>query len=89
MARGQAEAVDERVSNPTTRWRSLAEIAAHLGLHEASVRNYMQRHGLPGYRLGAKDWRFDLDEVDRWLKARQGKKTRAVARPNNGRKALA
>lgn len=69
MVRGQEAVVNGDSDSTTTKWLSLCDIAAHLGVHQESVRRYMKRHGLPGYRLGL-NWRFDIAEVDAWLKTR-------------------
>ena len=47
------------------------EVAKHLGCCLRSVDNYMQR-GCPYYKLGHRQVRFDLGEVQAWVKREYG-----------------
>lgn len=56
----------------------LAEAAAHLGVCERTVREWIKHKALPAKRAG-RDWRFDLEELDQWVDA-QPTKPRAKLR---------
>lgn len=43
------------------------EVADRFGISISSVNNYM-RQGMPYYRIGSKLVRFDLEDVEKWLK---------------------
>ena len=43
------------------------EVAERFGISISSVNNYM-RQGMPYYRIGSKLVRFDLEDVEKWLK---------------------
>ena len=43
------------------------EVAERFGISVSSVNNYM-RQGMPYYRIGSKLVRFDLEDVEKWLK---------------------
>ena len=42
------------------------ELAAYLKLHEITVCKYAAEGVIPGRRIG-RVWRFDKDEIDRWI----------------------
>lgn len=43
------------------------EVAERFGISVSSVNNYM-RQGMPYYKIGIKLVRFDLEDVEKWLK---------------------
>lgn len=43
-----------------------AEIARRLGVSERTVRNWVEREGLPAYKLGSL-LRFEVVEVEKWI----------------------
>ena len=45
---------------------TVKEVAAFLKLKEATVCSLASEGKLPGFKLG-KSWRFDMDEVERWI----------------------
>lgn len=50
------------------RWLTLAEAADHLGVTERTIRNYIARGALPGYRLaGKRALRVKLTDVNALL----------------------
>ena len=56
-------------------WKSIAEIAEHLGVHEESVRRWIKGRAMPAVKIG-KVWRFKVSEVDRWAKAGASRKVK-------------
>jgi len=53
----------------TRRWLSQAAAAEHLGVTDRTIRNYVARGTLKGYRLkGSRLIRVDLNEVDALLR---------------------
>jgi len=61
------------------------EMAAYLKLHEITICKYAAEGVIPAVRIG-RVWRFDKDEIDRWiaegpqLKAKETKKTKVGSR---------
>jgi len=45
---------------------TVKEVAAFLKLKEATVCSLASEGKMPGFKLG-KSWRFDMDEVERWI----------------------
>jgi excisionase family DNA binding protein len=45
---------------------TVKEVAVFLKLKEATVCALAAEGKLPGFKLG-KSWRFDMDEVERWI----------------------
>lgn len=43
------------------------ELAEYLKIHENTIYNYIKK-GMPYYKIGVKDFRFEIEEVKRWLK---------------------
>ncbi|MCF8142348.1 MAG: helix-turn-helix domain-containing protein [Deltaproteobacteria bacterium] len=65
------------------------EMSAYLKLHEITICKYAAEGVIPAIRIG-RVWRFDKDEIDRWiaegpqLKAKKTKKTKTRSRkPRN------
>lgn len=53
---------------------SAPQLAEHLGVAPVTVLRLVQREGLPAHRVGTgtarRTYRFDITEVDAWLRAR-------------------
>ena len=45
---------------------SVEDVAAHLGVAKDSVYRWVEREGLPAYKMG-RLWKFKLSEVDEWV----------------------
>ncbi len=50
------------------RWRSVDEIAAHLGVSRETVYRWIGGKRLPAHRIG-KFWKFKIAEVDAWVRS--------------------
>lgn len=48
------------------------ELAKYLNIHENTVYSLIKR-GLPYYKIGKQEFRFELEEVKRWLKQNENK----------------
>lgn len=57
-----------RQAIPSRRWLTLQEAADRLGITERSVRNFIARGDLPGYRLSTRSVRVDANDVDALLR---------------------
>jgi excisionase family DNA binding protein len=55
------------VDSTVISWLSLDELARYLKKPESTLYKLVNRGQLPGHKLG-RAWRFDRDEVDRWIK---------------------
>ena len=49
-------------------WRSVAEVAAHLGVKRDTVYKWLERKKVPAYKVGWL-WKFKLSEIDSWVRA--------------------
>lgn len=62
-----------QVSAPTTQVTSpmltANELASYLRVNRSTVYRLLKKGELPGFRIGS-EWRFQIEEVNRWLKAR-------------------
>lgn len=54
--------------SPGSRWCSVNEIAAHLGVAPDTVYRWIEKKKLPAHRIG-RLWKCKLAEVDRWVLA--------------------
>ncbi len=43
------------------------ELSEYLKIHENTVYNFIKK-GMPYYKLGSREFRFDINEVKDWLK---------------------
>jgi excisionase family DNA binding protein len=57
------------VVEPATEIITMAELAAYLNCHEATIRRLLQKGEIPGFKLGS-DWRFNLRSIEEWRKQR-------------------
>ena len=48
------------------------ELADYLKLHQGTIYRMLKAGQLPGFRVGT-DWRFNRDDIDRWLTEREKK----------------
>lgn len=56
------------MDRPTARWLTQAEAAEYLGVSDRSIRNYISRGALRGYRVrGSRLIRVDRHELDTLL----------------------
>ena len=44
---------------------TVKELADYLALHQSTVYRLLKDHEIPGFRVGS-DWRFNVEEIDRW-----------------------
>lgn len=51
-----------------SRWLSVEEIAAHLGIKPDTVYKWIERRNLPAHKLG-RLWKFQASEVDHWVRS--------------------
>ena len=51
-----------------SRWLSVEEIAAHLGIKPDTVYKWIERRHLPAHKLG-RLWKFQAAEVDEWVRS--------------------
>jgi nitrogen PTS system EIIA component len=63
--------VGEQPESPALRNRMLTaqELAAYLRVNRSTVYRLLKKGQLPGFRIG-NEWRFRVDEIDRWFKDR-------------------
>ena len=44
---------------------SVKELAEYLRVHPSTIYRLLRARQLPAYKLG-RDWRFNLEEIERW-----------------------
>ena len=49
---------------------TVSELADYLRLHEQTIYKMAKEGNLPGSRVGNR-WRFEKDQIDKWLRDRQ------------------
>ncbi len=57
-----------KVINAPEPWASVGDTAKHLGIRKETLYRWIERRGLPAFRLG-RNWKFKLSEVDAWVRA--------------------
>ena len=50
------------------KWMTVKQVSVYLQISVSKVYQMAQEGQIPCYRLG-QQWRFDREEIDRWLKA--------------------
>lgn len=54
------------------RWYSLEEIAEHLGVSQDTIHRWIRTKQMPAHKVG-RLWKFDVDEVNDWVKSGKAK----------------
>ena len=54
------------------RWYSLEEIAKHLGVSQDTIHRWIRTKQMPAHKVG-RLWKFDVDEVNDWVKSGKAK----------------
>lgn len=52
------------------RWLSVEEVAKYLGISKETVYRCLEKKKIPAHKVG-KLWKFQLSEVDNWVKSGQ------------------
>jgi excisionase family DNA binding protein len=60
---------------------TVSELAEHLNVHRITIYRLLKSGSLPGFKIG-RVWRFDLDEIGRWMA--DGKSTEAMRAATDG-----
>lgn len=50
------------------KWVSMKDICKHLGCSRETVMKLIKNQQLPGYKFGEKIWKFQISEVDKWVR---------------------
>ena len=54
------------------RWYSLEEIAEHLGVSQDTIHRWIRTKQMPAHKVG-RLWKFDVHEVNDWVKSGKAK----------------
>lgn len=59
----------EMNENSNEKWVSIEDAAEHLGVKPVTIRNWIRnRKSIPAHKIG-KQWKFQLSELDEWVKS--------------------
>jgi excisionase family DNA binding protein len=50
------------------------ELCEYLKVHQSTIYRLLKKGQLPAFRIGS-DWRFNVEDVERWLAERQTRQT--------------
>lgn len=50
-----------------SKWMTIVEIAEYLKVSRETILNWINKKNMPAHKAG-KLWRFDMNEVDDWIK---------------------
>ena len=59
------------------KWLSMSDVCNYLHISRDTVMNWIKREGMPAHKKG-RLWRFDINEVDEWMKNSEAKKISEV-----------
>jgi excisionase family DNA binding protein len=57
----------------------LAEVAEYLRVHPTTIHRLLRRSAIPAFKMGG-DWRFNVEEIDRWRLGLKGEVDSATAK---------
>ena len=73
-----------------TTWLTIDEVSSHLKVTRDTVYSYIADRGMPAHKVG-RVWRFDMSEVDAWIKdggaAKKPKPKTTTTKKKGGKKA--
>lgn len=55
-------------ANGMTNWLTLEEAAQYLKMGKSTLYDLARKGGVPAHKMG-REWRFDAEELDAWLKS--------------------
>lgn len=56
-------------ARPVSPILTLGEVANYLRVHRSTIYKMLRKRELPAFRVGS-EWRFKLDDIDRWQASR-------------------
>jgi excisionase family DNA binding protein len=65
---------------PQNAYLTVEEVAARWRINPGTVRQWIQRRGLPAVRIGGRHLRIDPQALEEWLRAQDGPRPRAPRR---------
>jgi len=77
--------ISEGIPSDASRWYSVNEVAAHLGVALDTVYRWIENKGLPAHRVG-RLWKCKLPEIDEWVRAGGPAKSPGSGRPKGRQK---
>jgi len=58
---------EDTETNAMTNWLTLEEAAKYLKMGKSTLYDLARKGNIPAHKMG-REWRFDADELDRWIK---------------------
>ena len=58
-------------------WLNFKELTAYLKMPRSTLYRLVQNKQLPGHKVG-RSWRFDREDIDRWIKSEQHQASRGA-----------
>lgn len=59
---------DDTEKNAMTNWLTLGEAAKYLKMGKSTLYDLARKGNISAHKMG-REWRFDAEELDEWLKA--------------------
>jgi len=59
----------------------IAELEKYLKLHRSTIYRLLRVNVIPGFRIGS-DWRFNVEEIDKWMLGLRGQLESPIKRPS-------
>ena len=67
---------------------TLENVAQYLRVHPSTIYRLLKRRQLPAFKVG-RDWRFNLESIDRWRTDAERSRGSAVFSADNGKQEIA
>ena len=74
--------------NETPSILTLENVAQYLRVHPSTIYRLLKRRQLPAFKVG-RDWRFNLESIDRWRTDAERSRGPAVFSADNGKQEIA
>ena len=75
-------------SNETPSILTLENVAEYLRVHPSTIYRLLKKRQLPAFKVG-RDWRFNLESIDRWRTDAERSRGPAVFSADNGKQEIA
>lgn len=60
---------------------TVQEVAQHMKVSERTVRNWIEKEGLPAFPIGKRGYRVTRADLDTWVEARKQQRQQTTEKP--------